>query len=132
MRALNRQVLVNPVIPLVIAFVALAGCTLGTDPSRPSTMAIVTGDAQTVAVNTALPDSLSVVVVGAFYEPIGNETVSWTVVSGGGSLSLATSQTDANGVAWTRYTSGAAAGAVKIQAKVSALPPVFFDETVTP
>ena len=132
MRAVNRQMLVNRIFPLVIATVALSGCTLGTDLSQPATMAVVSGDSQTAAVNTALPDSLTVVVVGSFFEPIPDETVTWTVVSGGGSLNPVTSQTDQNGVAWTRYTAGATAGAVKIQAKVSSLPPIFFDATVTP
>jgi hypothetical protein len=124
--------MVDRKILLLLASLALSGCTLGTDASQPSTMAVVTGDSQTAPVNTALPDSLSVVVVGSFYEPIGNETVTWTVVSGGGSVVPPTSQTDANGLAWTRYTAGATPGAVKIQAKVSSLPAVFFDATVTP
>ena len=67
-----------------------------------------------------------------FYEPIDNETVTWTVVSGGGSVNPVTSQTNQYGLAWTRYTAGAIAGAVKIQVKVSSLPPIFFDVTVTP
>jgi hypothetical protein len=132
MRAVKRQPLVNRIMPFVLATVALSGCTLGTDISQPSTMAVVGGDSQTVPVNTALPDSLSVVVVGSFYEPIENETVSWTVVSGGGTLTAPTSQTDVNGLAWMWYTAGSTAGAVKIQAKVSSLAPIFFDATVTP
>jgi hypothetical protein len=133
MHALKRQLLVNRIIPLVIATVALSGCTLNTDLSGPATIAIVSGDTQTTPVNTALPDSLTVVVVGSFFEPIPGETVTWTIVApGGGSLNPVTSQTDQYGVAWTRYTAGATAGAVKIQAKVSTLSPVFFDATVTP
>ena len=132
MRAVKRQMLVNRIIPVVLATVALSGCTLGTDISQPSTMAIVSGDSQTAPVNTALPDSLTVVVVGSFYEPIENETVTWTVVSGGGTLTAPTSQTDVNGLAWMRYTAGSTAGAVKIQAKVASLSPIFFDATVTP
>jgi hypothetical protein len=132
MRAVNRRVLVNRIIPFVIATVALSGCTLGTDPSTPSTMVIVSGDSQTTPVNTPLPDSLTVIVVGTFNEPFENETVTWTVVSGGGSVTSATSQTNQYGLAWTRYTAGPTAGAVKIQAKVSSLAPLFFDATVTP
>ena len=132
MRAMNRQVLANRIIPFVIATVALSGCTLGIDPSRPSTIAIVSGNAQTAAVNAPLPDSLGVIVVGLFNEPFENETVTWSVVSGGGSVTPATSQTNQSGLAWTRYTAGSTAGAVKIQAKFGALPPVVFDETVTP
>jgi len=133
MHAVKRQLLVNRIIPLVIAAVTLYGCTLGTDVSQPATLAIVSGDGQTAAVNTPLPDSLVVVVVGSFFEPIPDETVSWTIVApGGGSLSPVTSQTNENGVAWTRYTAGATAGAVKIQAKIATLSPIFFDATVTP
>jgi hypothetical protein len=132
MHAVNRQMLVNRIIPLIFATVALSGCTLGTDTSQPSTMAVVSGDTQTAPINTALTDSLMVVVVGSFYEPIENEPVTWTVVSGGGSVTPATSQTNQNGLAWTWYTAGSTAGAVKIQAKVSNLAPVFFDATVTP
>lgn len=132
MRAVKRQLLVSRVIQLLIATAALSACTLNTDLSKPATIAIVSGDTQTAAVNAPLPDSLTVVVVGSFFEPIPDETVTWTVVSGGGSLNPVTSQTDQNGVAWTRYTAGATAGAVKIQAKVSSLPAVFFDATVTP
>jgi hypothetical protein len=133
MRAVKRQLLVNRIVLLVIGTVVFSSCTLGTDTSQPATIAIVSGDGQTAAVNTPLPDSLVVVIVGSFYEPIPDETVSWTIVApGGGSLSAVTSQTDQNGVAWTRYTAGATAGAVKIQAKISALSPIFFDATVTP
>jgi hypothetical protein len=132
MRAVKRQLLVSRVIQLLIATAALS-CTLNTDLSKPATIAIVSGDAQTAAVNTPLPDSLTVVVVGSFFEPIPDEMVTWTVVApSGGSVNPVTSQTDQNGVAWTRYTAGATAGAVKIQAKISSLPAVFFDATVTP
>ncbi|HEV2016728.1 MAG TPA: hypothetical protein VGQ98_00340 [Gemmatimonadaceae bacterium] len=133
MRAVKRQLLVNRVIQLLIATAALSACTLNTDLSKPSTIAIVSGDSQTAPVNSALLDSLTVVVVGSFFEPIPDETVTWTIVApGGGSLNPVTSQTNQNGAAWTRYTAGATAGAVKIQAKVSSLPAVFFDATVTP
>jgi hypothetical protein len=133
MRALKRQILVNRIILLGVATAALYGCTLATDASGPATIAIVSGDPQTAPVNTPLPDSLAVIVVGAFFEPIPDETVTWTIVAPGvGSLNALTSVTNQNGLAWTRYTTGAAAGAVKIQAKVAALPAVFFDVTVTP
>src|SRR2546423_3631117 len=133
MLAAKRRLLVNRVIPVVIATVALHGCTLNTDLSHPATIAIVSGDAQTAAVNTALPDSLTVIGVGAFFEPIPDATVTWTIVApGGGSLSSVTSQTDQYGLAWTRYTAGATAGTVKIQAQGSTLPPGFFYVTVTP
>jgi hypothetical protein len=118
---------------LIIAALAFSSCTLGTDVSLPSTIAIVSGDGQTAAVNSPLPDSLAVIVVGSFNEPLENVPIGWSVVApGAGTLSAVISQTDQNGVAWTRYTAGATAGAVKIQARVSGLSPVFFDATVTP
>jgi hypothetical protein len=133
MLAVKRQLLVNRIVLLVIGTVGFSSCTLGTDTSQPATLAIVSGDGQSAAVNAPLPDSLVVVIVGSFFEPIPDETVTWTIVApGGGSLNPVTSQTNENGIAWARYTAGATAGAVKIQAKISSLSPVFFDATVTP
>jgi len=133
MQLMKRQPLFSRMLPLVIAMSALSGCTLTTDPSGPSTIAITGGDSQTQPVNTTLPTALRVIVVGSFYEPIPSETVIWSIVApGGGSLNPLTSLTDQNGVASTSYTTGATPGAVKIQAKVKALPAVFFDVTVTP
>jgi hypothetical protein len=133
MRLVKRQTLVTRIIPFVVATVALSSCTLNTDLSGPAAIVILSGNTQTTPVNTALPDSLVVVVVGSFFEPIQNQTVTWTVVApGGGSVNPLTSVTDIHGAAWTRYTAGATAGAVQIQAKVGSLSPVIFDATVTP
>jgi Bacterial Ig-like domain (group 1) len=133
MQLMKRQPLFSRMVPLVITMLALSGCTLNTDLSGPATIQIVSGDGQTQPVNMALPSALTVIVVGSFFEPIPNETVTWSIVApGGGSLNPLTSVTDQNGVASTSYTTGAAAGAVKVQAKVNALPAVFFDVTVTP
>jgi hypothetical protein len=133
MRAVNRQLLVKRLLPLLIATTALSGCSLNTDLSGPTSIIILNGQNQTAAVNTALPTALTVVVVGSFLEPIPDQPVTWSIVApGGGSLSTLTSMTDEHGTASTTYTTGSTAGAVKIQANSNALSPVLFDVTVTP
>jgi hypothetical protein len=113
--------------------VALSGCTLGIDPSGPASIIIVAGTPQSAPVNTTLTTALTVVIVGPFLEPIAGETVTWSVVApGGGTLTPLTSVTDQTGIASTSYTTGATAGDVQIQAKHSALPPVYFNITVNP
>jgi hypothetical protein len=133
MREVKRHARVNRTIALVVATVALFGCSLNVDPTGPASIIIVAGTPQSAPINTALPTALKVVIVGPFLEPIAGETVTWSVVSpGGGTLAPLVSVTDATGIASTSYTTGATAGSVQVQAKHSALPAVYFDITVTP
>jgi hypothetical protein len=133
MRLVKRQTLLTRIILPLMVTVALFGCNLDTGPSGPAAIVVLSGDAQTTPVNTALRDSLAVVVVGSYFDPMQGQTVTWTIVApGGGSLNPLTSLTDQNGIAWTRYTAGATAGAVQIQAKVGTVSPVVFNATVTP
>ena len=132
MRAVKRQLLVNRTIALVLATVALSGCSLNVDPSAPAAIIIVTGQNQTAAINTMLPVDLSVAVTTQFGQPLVGQTVTWTVATGGGTLSPVTSVTSNNGIASSSYTTGTTSGAVTIQAKSNGLPPVTFTETVTP
>jgi hypothetical protein len=76
--------------------------------------ATVTGTA-----GTALADSVAVQVRDAHGNPVAGHTVAWTVTLGGGSASPATSTTNAEGVAKTRWTLGPAAGEQRLQAAAS-------------
>ena len=116
---------------ILIAVGVLSACSLETDVSEPAVVQIIQGDAQTVATNTMLPIDLGVVVVTQLGEPVADETVQWSVVSGGGTVTPLTSQTNEHGVATTSYTSGATAGDVKVTAQTGNLR-VTFDVTVTP
>ena len=115
----------------LIALVAATGCTLNTDVMGPAVLIKVSGDGQSAAVNTLFPGDLSVVVANQFGEPLAGETVNWRIVSGGGALSAAAVQTDEAGTASVTYTSGATTGSVVIEARVSGVPALTFNLTVT-
>ena len=117
---------------LMLVLGALSACSLTTDAGggvgQVSTYA---GDNQTAPANTLFPQPLAVLVVSQFGEPMENVEVNWTIASGGGSLSSATTLTDVNGVASVSYTAGPTAGHASIVAQVNGVEPLSFDETIT-
>jgi hypothetical protein len=118
-------------IALLITLVAASGCTLNTDVSGPAAIIKFGGDGQAEPTNTTFPTPLAVLVVTQFGEPVHNATVNWTIRSGGGTFDAPSTLTGENGVASVSYTSGATAGAVVIEARVSGVPPLTFNLTVT-
>jgi hypothetical protein len=62
--------------------------------------------------------------------PLPGVIVAWSIVTGTGSLSFATSTTDASGQASVEFIAGAPAGDVVVDAIVSGLDAVPFDVTV--
>lgn len=127
-----RHTLSPKKVAILFALVAASGCSLATDVTMPVAVIYFAGDQQTAPTNTTLPTSLAVIVTNQFGEPLSAVTVTWTVVSGGGTLSATTTQTDASGLATVDYTTGATAGPVVIQARVGGIPPLSFHITVTP
>ena len=115
----------------LIALAGAAGCTLNTDVMGPAVLIKVSGDGQSAATNTLFPSELAVVVANQFGEPLAGETVNWRIVSGGGSLSATSVQTSDSGAASVTYTSGATTGSVVIEARVSGVPALTFNLTVT-
>ncbi len=80
-------------------------------------MTTVSGATQSGAASTALPTVLSVRVTDRFGNPIAGDKLTWNgVITGGGTVSAATSTTDATGLASTTWTLGARAGAQTLQA----------------
>ena len=118
-------------LALVIAGAAASSCTLNTDVSSPSALVKFSGDQQSAPVNTMLPTPLAVIVISQFGERLKNITVSWTIVSGGGSLSSNTTLTDDTGTASVNYTTGPIAGPAVVRAQVHGIPPLTFDVTIT-
>lgn len=119
---------------VVLALMGGSGCTLNTDVNvgPAGLVKVPDGDGQTAAINTALPIPLSVIVVNQFGERLRDVVVNWTIVSGGGTLSAASTVTDELGVASVNYTTGATVGEVLIQASVSnGILLVSFSVTVT-
>jgi PKD repeat protein len=96
-------------------------------------LSMVSGDGQTGAVGSPLPAPLVVQVTDGFGNPIPGVEVEWTV-TGGGTVSEATTQTDAAGQTSVQRTLGSTAGQQTTVASAADLAgsPVTFNHTATP
>jgi hypothetical protein len=99
------------------------------EPANPTSLVLVSGNGQTGAVGAQLTDSLVVRLVDDNGNGVGGKAISWVVGTGGGSPSPATSTTNPNGLAWTRWTLGPNAGSNLINAVFSGVPSVPFTAT---
>jgi adhesin/invasin len=90
---------------------------------------IVSGNNQSAAPGTTLPESLVVAVVDADSNPVVAAAVTWVVTAGGGTLAPPTGTTDANGRAATQWTLGASVGTNTAQAIVSGVGQAEFTAT---
>lgn len=97
----------------------------------PATLEKAAGDGQFGPVGAALAP-LGVVVRDHFGNPVGGAPVAWEVVSGGGSLDVPTSVTDASGLATVTWRLGPVPGPNAVRASAGAAPPVTFTATATP
>ncbi|HEY0970140.1 MAG TPA: plastocyanin/azurin family copper-binding protein [Gemmatimonadales bacterium] len=128
-------------IPAALASLLFLGlaCGGGSDASGPPDGPTLTvakaspsGDAQSAAVSTQLPQPLRVL-VRRDGTPAAGVAVAWSVTAGGGSVAPASSGTDADGIASTLWTLGAAAGGQGVRATVQGASgsPVSFTATAT-
>ena len=114
-----RHALSSLKVAVFLTLLATGGCTLNTDVSvGPAGLIKAAGDGQTAATSTTLPTPLGVIVVNQFGERLPDVAVSWTITTGGGTLSAASTQTDELGVASVAYTTGMTAGQAVIQASL--------------
>jgi hypothetical protein len=99
----------------------------------PAAIAMSSGNNQSATVNTTLPAPLVVKVTDASNAAVAGVTVNWAVATGGGSVSSATSITNATGLAQINWTLGSTAGTQTAKASVSGLTgsPVTFSATGT-
>jgi|KBSSwiStaDraftv2_1062776.scaffolds.fasta_scaffold95734_1 alpha-tubulin suppressor-like RCC1 family protein len=95
----------------------------------PAKLFVVAGAGQSGTVATQLPVDLVVKVTDAVDGPKAGVPVSFTVISGGGSLSAASALSDANGNATVKWTLGTAAGSQSVLASVSGVTPVTITAT---
>lgn len=116
---------IGPVV-LVTSFVASAAVGTAARVER------VRGDAQTAIAGSALADSLVVRTLDASGQPVGGIKVTWTV-TGGGSVSAASTVTGRDGTSGVRRTLGPVAGAQATAAAVQGASgsPVSFGATAT-
>ena len=98
-------------------------------PGSPTRLERVSGDDQSAQPGQELPDPLVVQLLDAAGNGVPNRAVSWVVASGGGSASPATSTTDENGRASTRWTLGGSEGDNTLNAVVSGVGVVAFSAT---
>ena len=106
----------------MIGFVA--ACNSSSDVNSPSQVATTLSassgvDGQTVAVGQSTPTGISVVVLDQNGAALLNAAVTWTVLTGNGSVSAATSTTNASGVASIVWTVGTTAGTNTLQATLA-------------
>jgi len=99
-------------------------------PVTPGSLGIATGNNQTGVVGTALPATLSVVVRDTKGRLISGQRVDWDVAAGAGTVSPASSRTDASGVAVTTWTLGTTAGVGRVSAQVTGVNPAAFAATI--
>jgi hypothetical protein len=126
----NRQ------LGFCLAALVISACN-GQDNLQPATPTTITeqqGMDQSGQINTPLPDSLRVRVSGANGAPSFGVTVTWSVVTGGGTISPSSSVTDADGLAAAQFTLGPSVGQQQAQAAVEGLSgsPVIFSATAIP
>lgn len=97
-------------------------------------MALDGGNGQTDTVLTELSSPYTVLVRDQSSSPVAGVNVSWAATAGGGSVSAATSTTNASGIASITHTFGSTAGAQTVQASVTGLQgsPVSFSSTADP
>ncbi len=97
-----------------------------------SLVQIVEGDAQSAQVGSELTEQLVARVTDAFGNPKVGVPLSFTVTSGGGTVSAATVLTDQEGLGKVRWTLGIVAGTQLVSASTGAIPPVSFSATGNP
>jgi adhesin/invasin len=111
--------------PVVFSAIGTAGA--------PTSVSASSGINQTATVGSAVTIAPAVVVRDNRGNPVSGVTVTFIVSSGGGTLTGATSVTNAAGLAAVgSWTLGGAAGTQSVIARVNGLPDVTFTATATP
>jgi hypothetical protein len=117
---------------LVVAHIGCKGETTQPDPSVATTIAANSSASLTGSAGGAATPAPSVIVKDQNGSPMGGAPVTFTVVSGGGTVSGATVTTDASGIATVgAWTLGPAVGENVLSAVTGTLPAVTFTATST-
>lgn len=105
-----------------LVLLAACGSQAATTESPAVTLsiaAVAAVDSQVAVVGTTLPDSLAVRVVDQDGTAVPGATVTWTVLSGAGSVSSSASATDASGRAAITWTLGTSSGTQQLIAALA-------------
>jgi hypothetical protein len=109
-------------------------CSDSNDTTGPGvqTAAVVNGNHQEATVGSLLPTYLTIQVNDEAGHPLAGAPVTWTVSSGGGTLSQVVSTTDMYGKAIAAWTLGPNVGTQSVTASVAGVSaPVLFTATAT-
>jgi hypothetical protein len=106
-------------LALMIGACSSDSSTAAVAAATPAQVTVVTGsNAMTGTVGAVLPP-VQVEVQDASSAPISGQTVTWTVISGGGVVNATSSTTDSNGIASVVWTLGPVAGTDSLLAAVN-------------
>jgi len=123
------------VAPLLLP-VLLTFCGGGDGPTNstptPTVIQMLGGNDQSATIGSSLTNPFVVEVLDAGGRAVGGQTVAWSVVEGGGTLSAPTSVTNASGEARTFLQVGSAPGPQRVRASLGTLAPVNFSATALP
>ncbi|HYG75958.1 MAG TPA: hypothetical protein VEK08_13220 [Planctomycetota bacterium] len=114
-----------------IAALFLFGIAVGVSAAGPATqMSIASGNNQSVTVGTSVPTVVCVIVRDANGAAVSGVSVTWGLITGGGSITGETQITDTRGIATLgSWTLGTAAGTNTITAQSAGLNDVLFTAT---
>jgi hypothetical protein len=118
---------VGPTLPVQTLTVSAPGVnpvTLGATAIIPTDITIAQGQGQTAKAGTALINSILIRVTGGANVPIPNQTVTFSVTSGGGSFAPATGVTNALGELSVKWTLGPVLGAQTASIATGILPSI--------
>lgn len=137
MRRFSSSTLALSLAVTTISATALTACNDKSSTTSATTdvaarAVAIAGYQQSITVGTVGSDSLRLVVYGASGDLLPGATVTWTVTDGTGTLSSASSVTNAQGVASVAYTAGTTSGITHIAAAVGNVAPVQFEEDLMP
>ena len=111
---------------LALPLIAASGCLSISEPGEGLAVFTVTGgNNQVVLINTAATDPLSVRAIDETTGGLPGVQVQWTIVSGTGSLSSASTVTDDGGVSSISFTAGSETGPVLVRATAEDLRVTF-------
>jgi adhesin/invasin len=115
----------------IVSGVGQAEFTATAAAGTASEIRVVSGNNQTGQAGGSLAAPLVVQVLDDGGNPVGGVAVTWTVASGGGSVSPASAATGADGQASTAWTLGPSIGTQRVQASAPGAASVRFEATST-
>jgi VCBS repeat-containing protein len=109
------------VFPMAFALAALTASCGGDvtlpDPGEAAELELVDGDEQIAPAGATLAEPVIVRVLDTEERPVTNQEVTFSIVSGGGSVEPQTVSTDADGIAAANWTLGLSAGIQELRAR---------------